>query len=223
MRMLKVVVFDGGYGGEFLADRLEEELPILEVIRVIDWRNAKELLTNSKKARKIAEAALRPYIGQVDLIILANYLVTVTSLKYFKKKYKDQRFLGLNLERPDTFVKCDVLILATKAITKTFAYHNYIIQIKRRTKTLILDTWPEKIDDGILSEQEIKETLKVFSFKENIEPKEIILACSQFYDIKANLRELYGKNLKIYDNFDAVIRKTCKTLNIRGGLGKKSR
>ena len=34
--MLKIVVFDGGYGGEFFADKLKEELPVVEIIRVID-------------------------------------------------------------------------------------------------------------------------------------------------------------------------------------------
>ncbi|MBO7718093.1 hypothetical protein J6S37_01190 [Candidatus Saccharibacteria bacterium] len=220
--MLKVAVFDGGYGGEFLADRIKEELPVLEVIRIIDWRNANDLLTSPKKARKIAEAALRPYLGRVDLIIFANYLLTITSLKYFEKKYKNQRFLGLSLERPSTFIKRDILILTTKAVTKTLGYHNFILGLRRKTKTLALDAWPEKIDDGILTEQEIKETLRSFSLKENIEPEEIILACSQFYDIEPNLKKLYGRNLRIYDDFDNTIRKTCKILNIRGGLGKKT-
>ena len=49
--MLKVVVFDGGYGGEFFADQLEAELPILDIIRVIDWRNAEGLLASPRKAR----------------------------------------------------------------------------------------------------------------------------------------------------------------------------
>ena len=88
--MIKVIVFDSGYGGELFADLLEESIPILEVIRVIDWRNADKILSSAKTARKIAETALRPYLGKVDLIIFANYLLTITSLKYFSHKYKEQ-------------------------------------------------------------------------------------------------------------------------------------
>lgn len=219
--MLKVVVFDGGYGGEFLADRMKEELPILEIVRVIDWRNADNLLVNPKKSRKIARTALRPYIGQVDLIILANHLLTITSLKYFKRKYKNQKFLGLNLKSPDTFVKRDVLILTTKAVAKTISYYNFVFRIKRKTKTLTLDTWPAKIDDGILTRQEIEDTLRVFCAREDLRPQEIILACSQFDDIKNDLKAIYGNNLRIYDSFEDTLRKTCKILNIRGGIGKK--
>ena len=95
--MLKIVVYDGGYGGELFADQLEEELSVAEIIRVIDWRNADQLLCSPKKARKTAMRALDPYIGQVDLIVLANYFLTATSLKYFTRKFKSQQFVGLKL------------------------------------------------------------------------------------------------------------------------------
>ncbi len=219
--MLKVVVFDCGYGGEFFADQLEEELPIIEVIRVIDWRNADKIQSNSKSARKLARSALRPYLNKVDLIIFANYFLTITSLKYFKRKYKNQKFLGLNLRKPDTFIKRDVLILTTKPVTHTINYYNFLFQLKRKTKTLALDDWPAKIDDGELSELEIRETLKILINKEDINPEEVILACSQFNDIKNELKNFFGHNLKIYDSFDDTIRKTCKILNLRGGAGKK--
>lgn len=217
--MIKVIVFDSGYGGELFADLLEESIPILEVIRVIDWRNADKILSSAKTARKIAETALRPYLGKVDLIIFANYLLTITSLKYFSHKYKNQRFVGLNLKQPDTFIKKDSIILTTKAVARTIAFHKYVLQLNRRIKTFSLDDWPDKIDDGELSEAEIKNTLKE-SIPEDFNPKEIILACSQFNDIKTELKHAFNHNLKIYDGFDDTVREICKTLKIRGSLPK---
>lgn len=216
--MLKVVVFDGGYGGEFFADKLEQELPILEIVRVIDWRNAEPILTSPRKARRVARQALRPYIGKVDLIIFANHLLTLTSLKYFRRKYKNQQFLGLSLKRPDTFVKSDVLILTTKAVTKTINYHHFILHIRRRSKTLTLDHWPAEIDDGELTEDKIRDTFEKLHVKS---PREVVLACSQFDDIKPELKNILGQNLRIYDSFDDAIRLVCHTLKIRGGMGKK--
>ena len=221
--MLKVVVFDGGYGGEFFADKLEAELPILEVIRVIDWRNAELFLTNPRHARKAAEAALRPYMGKVDLIIMANYLLTLTSLKYFKRKYKEQKFVGLNLKKPDTFIKRDVLVITTKAITRTVNYYNFLLRMKRKARTMVQDNWPGDIDDGELTEQEIRDTIEDFLVSRNIAPEEVVLACSQFNDIKPVLRGIFGQNLRIYDGFDDTVRMTCKTLKIRGGVGKKAK
>ena len=219
--MLKVVVFDGGYGGELFADQLEEELPVLEVIRVIDWRNAEQILASPRKARRVAVDALRPYIGNVDLIIIANNLITVTSLKYLRRKYRNQKFLGLSLKTPDTYVKRDVVILATKAITKTISYQNYIFRLKRRAKTVVLDEWPNQIDDGELTEAEIHKTLSPYITRINPNREEVVLACTQFNDIIPELRRLFGKNLKIHDSFSDAIRNTCHTLQIRGGTGKK--
>ena len=219
--MLKVVVFDSGYGGELFADYLQEKLPIIQIIRVIDWRNANRIINKPKDARKIAETAIRPYIGRVDLVIFANHLITITSLKYFKRKYQNQRFLGLDLKRPSNFVKRDTLVLTTKAVAHTVNYHNFLFQLKCRVKTITLDAWPIKIDNGELSDNEIKNVLKLFSAKEKIYPKDIILACSQFSDLKPELRACFGGNLKIYDSFDDAYRKTCKILKLRGGAGKK--
>lgn len=220
--MLKIVVFDGGYGGELFADYLQESLPILDVIRVIDWRNADKLLFKYKDARKVAESALRPYINKVDLIVFANHFLAITSLKYFNRKYKSQKFIGLNLKRPNnSFTQKDTLILTTKAVARTINFHNYIFRLKRKTKTLTLDSWPAKIDDGELNKVEISKTLSNFFLKENIYPKEIILACSQFNDIKAELKSYFGGNIKIHDSFEDTLRLLCKTLKIRGGIGKK--
>ena len=221
--MLKIVVFDCGYGGEFFADQLESEVPVLEIIRVIDWRHASEIQANPQKARKCAEVALRPYINKVDLIVFANYFLTITNLKYFKRKYKTQSFVGLGLKHPDSFIKHDVLILATKPIAKTISYRNFLFRLKRKTKTLTLDDWPAKIDDGELSETEVRTTIQHFLNDTSFEPKEIILACSQFSDIREEILNSFSHNIKIYDGFSDAIRECCKKLNLRGGLGKRTR
>ncbi len=219
--MLKIVIFDCGYGGEFFADQLEEELPVADIIRVIDWRNADKIQASPKLARKYAEKALHPYLGKTDLIIFANHLLTITSLKYFKRKYKNQKFIGLKLKKPDTFIKHDILILTTKPVSRTIAYRNFLFRLKRKTKTLLLDDWPLKIDDGELSEPEIQTTIKRMLVREDIDPKEIILACSQFNDIKNELKGAFQCNVRIYDSFNDAIRESFKVLNLRGGIGKK--
>lgn len=217
--MLKVVVYDSGYGGEFFADWLAAELPIIEIIRVIDWRNASRMQNNPREARKIAEADLRPYIGHVDLIILANHLLTLTSLKHFRRKYKNQRFVGLNLKKPTSPPKKDTIILTTKAVTKTINYLNFIFHLRSNAKTLILDSWPAKIDDGILTEQEIKDALSNL-VAYDVRSQEIFLACSQFYDLKPELIKLFGHNIKIHDGFNDVYQDICRALRIRGGKQK---
>ncbi len=150
--MLKIVVFDGGYGGELFADLLEDKLGVIaEIIRVIDWRNAKAILENPKRARKCAEEALRQYIGSADLIFFASHLLSLTSLKYFRRRYKNQKFLGLKLPKNSSRTAKPALILTTRALTRTPTFYNYLFHFKTNKKVVTLDSWPALIDDGELT------------------------------------------------------------------------
>ena len=220
--MLKVVVFDGGYGGELFADELEKELPVIKVIRVIDWRNASNFLKNSRLARQTAMEALRPYIGRVDLIIFANYFLSITSLRYFQRRFKNQAFLGLKPPSLDTFKERPTLALTTKALARTISYYNYRTRLRRRIDTLCLDGWSNLVDDGELTYNMIYQEFEEFRRAYHYLPQEVILICSQFNDIKDELREILG-NVRIYDGFSETVKDACKLLKIRGGTGKKKK
>ena len=218
--MLKVVVFDSGFGGELFADKLNEEIGVVEVIRVIDWRNAEKYLESKRQARNLAEKALKPFLGKVDLIIFANTLLTITSLKYFRRKYKNQKFVGLGLKLPDTFANREALVLTTKAVKNTIDFRTFLLRLKGDSATLTLDSWPSKIDDGELDLDEIKCTINKFLISKNYYPREVILACTQFSDIKTELRKVLGNNIKIYDSFNDGVRSVCSALKLRGSLTK---
>ena len=217
--MLKVVVFDSGFGGELFADYFEEEMPVVKIIRVIDWRNAEAYLNNPRLARKLAREALRPYIGRVDLIVLANHLLSITSLKYFQRKYRGQKFIGFGLKKPDSFVKRDVLVITTKAVTRTIKYQRFLICLRRRVATMTVDEWLGKIDDGELETGEIEDTMNLM--RQRFKPGEIILVASQLNDIKRELWMMMGQNVKIYDCYRDTLKKAYRLLRIRGGGRKK--
>jgi hypothetical protein len=100
-------------------------------------------------------------------------------------------------------------------------YHGFLFRLKRKIKTITVDTWPLKIDDGELTDEEISETISAFTKKKHIQPEEIILGNAQLEDITPDLRKLFGHNLKIYSSFNDTIRDACKLLHIRGGINKK--
>lgn len=220
--MLKIVVLDSGFGGELFADKLRDQLDVVEVIRVIDWRNAEKYLYKKKDARAAAEEALRPYIGAVDLIVFANYFLTITSLNYFSRKYTNQKFIGIELAMPSTFIDRNTLVLTTSAVAKTINYHGYIAKLHRKNIiTMALDEWPAKIDDGELTQDDIEATLMDLIITKKFFPREIIIACSTFNDIIPNLRNIFKNKTKIHDSFSDLYCDACRTLRIRGGICKQ--
>lgn len=218
--MLKVVVFDGGFGGELFADRLETELPIVEVIRVIDWRHAEQILKSPKSARKAAEEALRPYLGKVDLVVFANYLLSTTSLKYFRHHYKNQKFTGFTFWSKRILANKHTLILTTKPTTKNLAYATFAHRIK--AKTICLDSWPLLIDDGELTLEAMHQDLKTsLASINNFSPEQILLACGQFVDLMKEFRKTFGHNVRIVDGFDDTIDRIYHILSIKHPKKKK--
>ena len=211
--MLTIVVYDSGFGGEIFADRLAAELPIAEIIRVIDWRNRDKVLANSHQARKTAEHALRPYLGKVDLVILANYLVSSTSLKYFQGKYRSQKFIGLALSSKRV-LKRPTVVLTTKAMKRSVRYLHFSRQL--RARTICLNAWPALIDDGELTVTHLMQDLQAIKRRlADFKPRQILLACSQFVDLEPELRDFFGHNVRLIDNFDVAIHDACRTLGIK--------
>ena len=217
--MLKVVVYDSGMGGELFASFLKEEVPVLKVVPVIDRKNTKLITRGRFKPRKIVEDALKPYIGNADMIVLANHQLTITTLDYLKRHYPNQKFIGFDLPEVDTFVNRKTLTLSTSAVSKSLAFRRYVKSLRRDTVTVNLDLLPALIDSGKLKMCELR---SIFIKAVKFNPREIIIACSHFHYLESPLRRIYSSNIKIHTSYRDVVRRTCKELKLRGyRVGKK--
>lgn len=214
--MKKVIIFDSGFGGEMFADYVENELAVIDVIRVIDWRNASSYLESSTAARDAALIALRPYIGRADVIVIANNLLAETSLDFFRRKFKNQTFIGFtNNYLLKLSEKENNLILTTRQMS------HYLIAYKmhKNIRTINLDDWVQKIDDGELTLENIRHDLRNFT---EFMPSHIILCCAQFTDVKPVLYKIFGQHVIIENGYKYVFRELCQKLGFRGSDGKKT-
>ena len=214
----KVVVFDNGYGGELFADYIEDEIPIVEVIRVIDWAGSAKFYKNVFQARNEALSCLRSYIDRVDLIVIANHLVSETSLKFFRRRFSNQKFSGITIEKPKSSKAERALILTTKASRNSIEYHANKYRLGLKTRELDCDNWAKLIDEGKLTKEIIEQDLTKFS---DFKPQLIIIGCSQLVEIKPILRKIYGPTVAISDGYKTALKSICKELGLRGGCGKK--
>ncbi len=96
--MLKIVVFDGGWGGELVANYLDNELNIVEIVRVIDWAHGSYANKNEDEIFELAEKALAPYINRCDLIVLGGFAVSLAQER-LEKLYEKQKFVGMEFAK----------------------------------------------------------------------------------------------------------------------------
>lgn len=94
--MLKIVVFDGGWGGELVANYLSGELMTVDVQRVIDWENAPYDSKTLPEIERLSSERVRPYVGKADLIVLGGYAVSL-ALGYLERQFPEQKFIGMGI------------------------------------------------------------------------------------------------------------------------------
>lgn len=94
--MLRIVVFDGGWGGQIVANYLSSELATVEVDTIIDWqcvpyegKDPRLLLTRAKEL-------ISTEIGNADLIVLGGYIVSLL-IKDLRAAYPEQNFVGMGI------------------------------------------------------------------------------------------------------------------------------
>lgn len=226
--MLKIVVFDSGWGGELFADYLEKELSVVEVIRVIDWRNAPYADKSSSKARELMENALKPYLGKVEIIVIASYIASSIGLQWLRKQYPDQKFVGF-VPKLEMVADCEkdikrVVVLGHTQLIRSKQYQSEKSKISSKNSALEVieppcSGWTEMIDEGTITDEIIKNGLSCIDWRQDL----LMLYSTHFVDLRDNLERIFGWKVRVADDFRAVLREVCKALEFKGGDGRKSR
>lgn len=215
--MLKVLVFDSGWGGELFADYLENEIGIIDVIRVIDWHNSPHEEFDEESLRALTEYMICPYIGRVDIIVLASYVVTEATLDWLRERYPGQKFLGFEI-RLFSIIHANyskrILIASSKFLLNRPKY----LMAKRHIESVYgiqvipLDCheWTKLIDNGNMTDIIIRQTLKDYDWRKDI----ILLYNTHYLDIKPRLEELFGWRVQVEDDFAYMLRQVYRALRL---------
>lgn len=161
--MLKIVIFDSGWGGELVADFLMRELTTVEVVRVIDWAQAPYCGKNVEEICELVELNLCRFVGKVDLIVLGGYAVSL-ALEYMKNKYPKQRFIGMSVNY-DMILRSrnfpGQVALLTDRLTSESELRQEL-RIALPYSTLIIPDctgWEELINENLMTEEILRRDL----------------------------------------------------------------
>lgn len=183
--MLKLLVFDDGWGGELVANFLMGELEIVEIIRVIDWAEAPYSHKTKAEICEITAKRLSTYVGTVDAIILAGYTVSL-ALPNLRRKFPRQVFIGMSINY-DKILRTrnsleNVVVLAEQIVARSALQDE--LRLNLPYSTIILpdcEGWQEKIDNGAMTRDLLAMDLGVDFQLERSLP-------SRSHDTKANCK-----------------------------------
>lgn len=163
--MLKVVVFDGGWGGEAVASYIEHELSgAVEVVRLIDWAHAPYGMKSRDEILNLAIQWLAPYVGKTDLIVLGGYATSLI-LSDLRERYPEQKFVGVSVNY-DMICRArkfpgQVVIMASQAVNDSVWKEE--LREKLAYSTLILPDcsgWEELIDVDLMNRDVLRTELR---------------------------------------------------------------
>ena len=211
---MKVLVFDSGWGGELFAKQLEQEIPVIDVVRMIDWQTGTYAKLSDQEILEQTALNLERAVGRFDLIVVASFTISAVALGALKQRFPEQEFMGFRPNVPKRLQKLNggnVVVLASSIVKNTNEYKKAIKQMKNVTviEPEIADEWIERIDRDELENEEIFRELGQY------DPDAIVCFETAFSDIKKSVEQCFGWRTVFYDQLKEEIDGISKILNTR--------
>lgn len=221
--MQKVVIFDAEANGDKFADYVEQELAIVDVIRVSASVPDDSRPKAAETLCAITEAALLPYIGHAEVIVLASYEVTLSALNYLHHKYPDQKMVGFWPELSHHLKKVPddkrIMLLANDEVRHSSEYK----EEKRRLERFeVVESdygdWLKVMQDLVFRRDFIA------AERQHTGKIDIVLLYGHRIDGLTDILErTYGWQIRVIDGYGEVFRETCTALGLRGKDGGRGR
>lgn len=212
--MKRVVVFDTGWGGELLAEKLAEALPY-EIEKVIPWRDGTlEEGRSAAEIRRLVERRLAEAncLTEECVIVLAEPGVALAAKAYLERKYPQTRFIGglMGLKPAEK-----MLVLATPGLRSREEY-----QLWRARSQEVVEPdctgWAEKIYDGELDERTVRAAVE--GYREGT----VMILSTNFIDVRNVVEKEVGRRVKVVDLSNKIVRKVCSELGLLGVDGERA-
>lgn len=169
----------------------------------------------------MTEKALRPYIGEVDVIVLVSYAVTIAALYYLRWKYPYQAFVGFEPDMAKEITKfresdCRVMLLATGIVRESPAFSAEKKRLTELGVKLIepeCGHWASLIDDGEMTEARFRMEVG-WAAEERIDA--ILPYSTNFTDMNSIFESVYGMQVIVTSDYQKVIRSVCRAAKLIG-------
>lgn len=251
--MLRVIVCGGGWGAELVADYLQSELEIIEVVRIIDWREPNySKLTPSTRIERI-EAALKAYQRHIDLVVLGDYAAT-TVIETLCTRNPQFNFVGMDVDAHRilraSHYPTNITILADSSFENSKIEQILYNKLADSAFTVLQpQNWVESINAQELDEDLLyKDLSQIFQLPQRSSgslaqtllgetetkahddhitklpnPDAVLLLNTYYWEIKKDLEAVFGWRVRVLDFRQQLLHDVCRSLKLRGVDGHRAR
>ncbi len=199
--MIKVLVIDTGWSAVVIGNYIEKELPV----------NVKEIINNNCELED-TENTIRPYIGEVDIIVLSNPIISAKFGRYFESKYPGQKFISYGWDLSETIQRYKkVMIFTPKRLRTSECYQ--IEKAKCQEQEIVeldCEKWVSMITSGgiTLTEEANKEM-------EAFKGETIIINSSELLGIEDKLKKVINWRGDLIDLREGIVTAIEDYLNMK--------
>jgi glutamate racemase len=213
--MATVGIFDTGFGGHYVAERLRLKRPH-DVYHVVD--DHKHLPYGSRTPEEIftlTNAAIQPLLKQADVIVIACNTATTLAIDQLRQAYPDITFVGFEpmVKTAAEMTKSHkIAILATPATVNSDRYQGLKAEWANGCKVFEPDcsNWASQIEAEAFNPAVAERVVQDLT-QNGVDV--ISLACTHYLYLKDALQAAVGQAAVIIDPLEAVNRQIDHVLS----------
>jgi UDP-N-acetylmuramoylalanine--D-glutamate ligase/glutamate racemase len=221
----KVVVFDSGAGGVFVARRFEKMMnnhilyPKLNIDVITDVQNVPYGSKTPDEIFRLTVNALHEYLEIdakkfADVIVIACNTATANAIERLRTEFPQQKFVGFEpMVKPASLHSetGNIAVLATPATLDSPRYVGLKNHFASNFNIFEPDTanWASLIENGEFTKEHLQDVAQLVK-DNNID--QVILACTHYISVKSLIREVIGEDVQVLEPTNAVFMQVIRVL-----------
>jgi len=214
---MKLGVFDSGIGGEAVAAALGQTFPDAAIMVVNDRQHLPYGDKTKGEIIVLTDKAIQPLLAEdCDVIILACNTATALAIEWLRKKYPEQKFVGIEpmIKPAASLTKTGtVAVCATRATLDSERYAALLKQYGKNLHVIEPDCskWAYWIESDQLNQAHVKQ---IIDYVCDQGADVIVLGCTHYHWIKELIAELAADRAAVLEPSEAISRRVAHLLEL---------
>lgn len=214
---MKLGIFDSGIGGEAVAASLQTIFPLAEIITINDRANVPYGDKQPEEIIRLTDHAIQPLLSlHCDVIIFACNTATAVAIEILRKKYPQQKFIGIEpmIKTASEITKSNIITVCATPATLASARYGKLLQTYAAHLDVLepdCSEWAYLIENNQINRPHIEHTIKE-SLRRGSDV--IVLGCTHYHWIKELIATIADNKARVIEPSEAIGRRVSELLNL---------